>query len=458
MKKVLTAIVILVISVLTFAKETLIRDIPYYSEQMEKTGNIEYLNERCKLDIYTPQQNDSSVPVVIFLHGGGLTGGSKHILDSLKNSNLVIVAPNYRLSGTQAQAPDYLYDTAAAVAWTLDNIKNYGGNPEMVFLSGYSGGGYLAAMVGMDEKYLKKFNKKTSDLAGLLLLSAQMTTHFQIQKEQENPQTKVAIIVNDYAPMTHVKKALPPVRLYTGDPKIEWPSRAEENMLMASLLQRVAKHNDTMLYVFPSFDHGNVHLPAIQTMKMDINKILEARLLKAIPPLNERRSLKITPMGKTNQVYELLNRDGSPSSTKSQVYASYDDKNLYLNFDFSAKTNEKIKIGESFWDGDCIEIFIAKNNNSKQWIISPNGKLSFLNWQDSNAKSSATVTAQVEQDFSKYQAQLIIPWSDLGVTLPELNQLRFNIYRYNSDGIYSNFTPTMIEKNNMIEAFTSIRL
>ena len=43
---------------------------------------------------------------------------------------------------------------AAAVAWTLRHIGEYGGDSNKVFVSGMSAGGYLTMMVGMDSKWL----------------------------------------------------------------------------------------------------------------------------------------------------------------------------------------------------------------------------------------------------------------------------------------------------------------
>ncbi len=57
----------------------------------------EYMKERCKLDIYFPDNLDSFTTIVWF-HGGGLTGGEKSIPERLKNHGLAVIAVNYRLS------------------------------------------------------------------------------------------------------------------------------------------------------------------------------------------------------------------------------------------------------------------------------------------------------------------------------------------------------------------------
>ena len=52
----------------------LITNVPYYENDMPKSGNLEYLDERCRLDIYYPE-TAALAPTVLFFHGGGLSGG-----------------------------------------------------------------------------------------------------------------------------------------------------------------------------------------------------------------------------------------------------------------------------------------------------------------------------------------------------------------------------------------------
>ena len=52
-----------------------------------------------------------------------------------------------------------------------------------IFIGGHSAGGYLSGMVGFAPKYLQKHNIKNTDLAGIILLSAQVTKHFRVRKD-----------------------------------------------------------------------------------------------------------------------------------------------------------------------------------------------------------------------------------------------------------------------------------
>jgi acetyl esterase/lipase len=104
----------------------------------------DYEKERCKLDIYVPENIDGFTTVVWF-HGGGLTAGEKSIPERLKNHKLAVVAVNYRLS-PKVKSPAFIDDAAAAVAWVFKNIKKYGGDPKKIILAGHSAGGYLISL------------------------------------------------------------------------------------------------------------------------------------------------------------------------------------------------------------------------------------------------------------------------------------------------------------------------
>ena len=69
----------------------IIENIPY--SEVYKGEKSDYLLERCKLDIYYPE-NKKDYATVVWFHGGGLTGGQKHIANELKNKGIAVVAVN----------------------------------------------------------------------------------------------------------------------------------------------------------------------------------------------------------------------------------------------------------------------------------------------------------------------------------------------------------------------------
>ena len=217
----------------------------------------EYMRERCKLDLYRPVGIDNYATVVWF-HGGGLKAGSKSVPKALREQGIAVVAVNYRLS-PKVKSPAYIEDAAAAVAWTFKNIAKQGGSAEKIFVSGHSAGGYLTSMVGMDQRWLAKHDIDCDKIAGLIPYSGHSITHFTIRKERgltiEQP------VVDDMAPLYHVRKDCPPLLLITGDRELEMAGRYEETAYLWRMMQFV-KHPDTTLYELEGYNHGQMAEPA----------------------------------------------------------------------------------------------------------------------------------------------------------------------------------------------------
>ena len=168
MKKFFPFLFLLFISVQIFAQNKdyqTITNIHYYDETANKSDV--YINERCVLDVYIPK-NVKNFSTVIWFHGGGLTGGNKEIPKYLQEKGIAVIGVNYRLS-PKVNAAKAIDDAAAATAWVFKNIKNYGGNENLIFISGHSAGGYLASMVALNKDYLAKYNIDANNWQGLFL-------------------------------------------------------------------------------------------------------------------------------------------------------------------------------------------------------------------------------------------------------------------------------------------------
>ena len=232
-------------------------DILYRSgENLDK-----YQKERCKLDVYYPE-NETDFTTLVWFHGGGLTGGEKSIPERLKNRKLAVVAVNYRLS-PKVNSPAYVDDAAAAVAWVFKNISKYGGDPEKIVVSGHSAGGYLAAMIGLDKHYLADYGINADEIEKLVPFSGQMITHFTVRKERGIEEIKP--IIDEMAPLFHVRGDAPPLYLITGDRELELLGRYEENAYMNRMM-KIAGSKNTFLYELDGFNHGGMATPAFDLL------------------------------------------------------------------------------------------------------------------------------------------------------------------------------------------------
>lgn len=231
-------------------------NLPYYEgEAAEKADD--YQRSQCRLDVYYPD-NRPGFATVIWLHGGGLTGGKRSWPVGLQAKEIAIVSPSYRLSPI-VHHDLILADAAAATAWTLRHIAERGGDPKKVFLAGHSAGGYIAAMVGMDARWLAAHGLSHRQLAGLIPVSAQVTTHFTVKKNRGDTGPELRAIIDDYAPLYHASPNVPPICLILGDRRIEYKNRVEENVLLAVSLRNLG-HTAVEFYEMGGLDHGDVRV------------------------------------------------------------------------------------------------------------------------------------------------------------------------------------------------------
>jgi acetyl esterase/lipase len=245
-----------------------VSNLAYYSGAALAEAH-DYQKSQCRLDLRYPA-GSTGFATVIWFHGGGLTGGKRHFIN-LGDPAIAVAAVGYRLS-PQAPHPAYLEDAAAAVAWTLRNIHQYGGDSNKVFVAGHSAGGYLTAMVGMDPRWLSAHDLSIHQLAGLIPVSAQVTTHFHVKKLRGDQGPQFRPLIDEYAPLYYCASNLPPICLVLGDRTLEYKCRVEENALMAVSL-RTLGHPSVEFHELAGLNHGTVGTGAMPYARAFIKKV-----------------------------------------------------------------------------------------------------------------------------------------------------------------------------------------
>ncbi len=168
-------------------------------------------NARHKLDIYTPRDGAANAPVVVFFMGGNWVKGERNdfafVGRALASRGYVVVVPDYRLY-PEVKYPDFLDDSAQAVAWTAREIASFGGDPKRLYVMGHSAGAYNAAMVALDPRYLAKHGMKASALRGWIGMAGPYDF-----MPIENPTTRPVFHFPDTPaasqPINHVSKDTP---------------------------------------------------------------------------------------------------------------------------------------------------------------------------------------------------------------------------------------------------------
>ena len=224
-------------------------------------------SNRQKLDIYLPKVNpkenttqstNALKKVVIFYYGGnwdsGERAGYKFVGEALSAQGFIVVIPDYRVY-PEVLFPEFMADPASAAKWVKDNINQYGGDANKIFLAGHSAGAHIAVMLALNAEYLTKQNLAPSDFAGVIglagpydflpLKSDRLKTIFGAEKEQWKSQ-----------PINFVDGKNPPLLLAVGKKDgTVWPRNTYH-------LAKKIKENNGLVEVSEYVNYGHVDMVA----------------------------------------------------------------------------------------------------------------------------------------------------------------------------------------------------
>src|SRR5437764_11904132 len=103
-------------------------------------------------DVYNPS-TDGDRPVILWIHGGALIGGSREGINSRQlekylDAGYVLVSIDYRLA-PETKLPSIIDDLRDAVRWVRgEGPRLFGADPKRLGVIGHSAGGYLTLMSG----------------------------------------------------------------------------------------------------------------------------------------------------------------------------------------------------------------------------------------------------------------------------------------------------------------------
>ena len=184
----------------------------------------EYAAGRDRLDVFMPAEI-SDAPVIVFLHGGGLLIGDKSqglsLAESLVPRGIGVVATNYRLSPGVSH-PAHVQDAAAAFAWTIKHIENYGGDPKRVYLAGHSAGAYMATLLALDDSYLHELGLSESSVRGMIAISPFLYVEEVAPDRPKSVWGSDTSTWRQASPTSHVGSWRPPLLFVYADRDAEW--------------------------------------------------------------------------------------------------------------------------------------------------------------------------------------------------------------------------------------------
>lgn len=218
----------------TYEVETL-RNLTYF----EGDGSDKV---RHKLDLFVPK-GTKDFPVVMFVHGGAWRHGDKDFLgiytkfgQSCAKQGIGAVVCNYRLSPA-VKHPEHVRDVARAFAWTVKNVKKYGGRPDEIFVCGHSAGGHLVALLATNDKFLKAEGLPISAIRGVIAMSGpyripDQSPLFNTQFGEEAEARK------DASPLEHVHEGVPPFLILYAENELPYCGKATAESFCKALCDK----------------------------------------------------------------------------------------------------------------------------------------------------------------------------------------------------------------------------
>ena len=106
--------------------------------------------------LYTPQNAQGPLPVMLFFHGGGWVGLNLDTHDALcrdicRQSGQILVSVDYRLA-PEHPFPAGVHDCLGALDWLVKNAASIGADASRISVGGDSAGGNLAAVVSQQAR------------------------------------------------------------------------------------------------------------------------------------------------------------------------------------------------------------------------------------------------------------------------------------------------------------------
>ena len=224
-------------------------DIPY----SDVAGLADHPHNKGRLDLYLPA-DARHAPVLLWIHGGGLFMGDKSAAQNvgitLARNGWIVANANHRLS-PEVSHPVHVQDVARAFAWLKEHVPAHGGNPHHIVVGGHSAGGYLAALLCIDPRWLEAEGAYLSDVSACLPLSGFHHVERLAPERPKHVWGAVADAWPDASPASHVHGGVPPMHLVWAEEDV--PERKATNRdLLAAL--RAAGVNASGVKI-PGRDH-----------------------------------------------------------------------------------------------------------------------------------------------------------------------------------------------------------
>ena len=185
------------------------------------------------MDLYQPKKMTGPAPVVLYVHGGGWTGGDKSdgagllFKEELVRRGYVMAAINYRLAPKYA-FPAQIEDVKCAVRHLRANAAKYNLDPERIGAIGGSAGGHLVSLLGTSDNAAGWDSGEYSDQSSRVQAVVDMFGPSDLKVMMAGSSRRYGLMIFEasslddpllqtYSPMTYITPDDPPFLILHGD-------------------------------------------------------------------------------------------------------------------------------------------------------------------------------------------------------------------------------------------------
>ncbi|KAG7975330.1 hypothetical protein I3843_06G092800 [Carya illinoinensis] len=127
----------------------------YYFFSPQVRRSIVYGDQpRNRLDLYLPKNSEGLKPVIAFVTGGAWIIGYKAwgclLGQQLSERDIIVACIDYR-NFPQGTMSDMVKDASQGISFVCNNIAEYGGDPDRIYLMGQSAGAHIGACTILDQ-------------------------------------------------------------------------------------------------------------------------------------------------------------------------------------------------------------------------------------------------------------------------------------------------------------------
>ncbi|MBA0843241.1 hypothetical protein Goarm_000447 [Gossypium armourianum] len=228
----------------------------YFFSRQVRRSIIYGEKPRNRLDLYLPKTSQGTKPVVAFITGGAWIIGYKAwgslLGQQLSERDIIVACIDYR-NFPQGTISDMVEDASQGISFICNNISEYGGDPNRIYLMGQSAGAHIAACTLVNQAIKEtgegdSVSWSVSQIKAYLGLSGGIVPAFSysiMEGEDSLHQFSPEVLVQN----SNVKPAvtlLPPVILFHGTADYSIPADASQNF--ADTLRRVGGKAESILY------------------------------------------------------------------------------------------------------------------------------------------------------------------------------------------------------------------